>query len=88
MVVEASDLTFVIAIAFLVLLLWTLLLLLVFFCIEQCLIKHMVKKETLKMMDNLRRMVYLSMVADNASSDTIVWNPDNDLDVVVNSSNT
>lgn len=48
----------------------------------------MVKKETLKMMDNLRRMVYLSMVAENASSDTIIWNPNDDLDVVVNSSNT
>ncbi len=72
-----NESTFIIMIAILVVLLWTIILLLILFCIEQTIIRKLVKQETKKMWDDLRRTVYLSMVAQN--QETVVWNPNEDL---------
>ena len=74
-----NESTFIIMIAILIVLLWTIILLLLLFCIEQTIIRQLVKQETKKMWDDLRRTVYLSMVAQN--QETVVWNPNEDLDV-------
>ena len=72
-----NESTFVIMIAILIVLLWTIILLLILFCIEQTIIRKLVKQETKKMWDDLRRTVYLSMIAQN--QETVVWNPNEDL---------
>ncbi len=71
------TITFIITIAILVVLLWTVILLLILFCIEQTIIRTLIKQETKKMWEELRRTVYLSMVAQN--QETVVWNPNEDL---------
>jgi len=84
MVIEITPTAFVIIIASCSALVWTLVLIVILFCIEQSIVRQMVKDETKKMWDKLRRTVHMSMTEDNASSDIVVWNPNDDLDIVTN----